>query len=417
MPDSNDPFELFGLDPDEPDGPTEPSDSGATRPWNDDVSPVTPEASDVQVTDDGDEDDGFVDLRRGSVRGGGRRWGLAVLGLLGVLLVVVGAGAWWVKGQIDPGSPGEEVAVTIPAGSSTSDIATLLADKRVITNASVFQWYVRVKGGDPFQAGDYRGLRVNSSMGDVVDVLKAGPAPPESVTFLLREGLWVAEARAAILEAFPGMDPAALDAALANTHPAFQPEGSSNIEGFLFPATYEVAETDVGDPQRLVDQMVATFERIATEEGLGGAETTLQGVAGSRTITPYEALIVASLVESEAKVPADRPKIARVIYNRLAEGMTLGIDATVLYALQDRSDSLTNSDLRIDSPYNTRVNTGLPPTPINSPGQSSIDAALHPADGDWLYYVLTDEDGSHYFTNSYSDFQRAVKDAQDRGIF
>jgi UPF0755 protein len=135
------------------------------------------------------------------------------------------------------------------------------------------------------------------------------------------------------------------------------------------------------------------------------------------TITPYDALIVASLVEAEAKVPEDRPKIARVIYNRLAQGMTLGIDATVLYALQERGDTLTQSDLATDSPYNTRVNRGLPPTPINSPGQASLEAALAPADGDWLYYVLTDADGHHYFTNSFSDFQRAVDDARDRGVF
>jgi UPF0755 protein len=276
---------------------------------------------------------------------------------------------------------------------------------------------VKFTGGDPFQAGDYVGLRRHSSMGDVVDVLKGGPAPPQDVSFLVREGLWESETRQLILDTFPAIQPDALDAALASTHAALQPEGSDDLEGFLFPATYEVPEAQLNDAQALVGQMVAAFDRVAGQVGLADASTTLKGVAGGRTITPYEALVVASLVESEAKVPEDRPKIARVIYNRLAQGMSLGIDATVQYALGERKAELTQSDLKTDSPYNTRTRSGLPPTPINSPGQASIEAALHPADGDWLYYVLTDTEGHHYFTDSYSDFQRAVQDARDRGVF
>ncbi len=191
----------------------------------------------------------------------------------------------------------------------------------------MFEWYLRVKGGGPFQAGNYDGLRENSSMGDVKEVLEAGPVPPKPVSFLVREGLWLSETRKLILETFPTMDPAALDAALAATHPPIQPEGSTNLEGFLFPATYEVPEGAVGNAQALVDQMLAAFERASAETGLPDATNLLSGEVGKESITPYEALIVASLVESEAKVPEDRAKIARVIYNRLAQGMTLGIDA------------------------------------------------------------------------------------------
>ncbi len=411
-PEQPDPFEILGLDP-EPvppraAAPTSDPSVGGESGWAD--------ADGLDAVDEPDDGD-YVALPASAGRGGGRRWGLALLGLLVVMVLVVGAGAVWVRGQVDPGSPGEPVALTIPAGSTTSEIASLLADKGIITNATVFEWWLKFNGGGTFQAGDYDGLRLNSSMSEVKKVLDAGPVPPKPVSFLVREGLWESETRQLILDTFPGMDPAALDAALANTHPPLQPEGSSDLEGFLYPATYEVPQSQLSDPQALIDQMMVAFDRMSQATGLADATATLKGEAGKVTITPYEALIVASLIESEAKTPGDRAKIARVIYNRLAQGMTLGIDASVLYAIQDRSASLTESQLKTDSPYNTRVNAGLPPTPINSPGQAAVEAALNPADGNWLYYVLTDTEGNHYFTDSYSDFQRAVRDAQARGIF
>ncbi|MEX1217000.1 MAG: endolytic transglycosylase MltG [Acidimicrobiales bacterium] len=418
MPEQPDPFELFGLEPSTPATEGGPPSAPAGR------SPVANSAkptfnaetarSPLQVS--GGDDD-YVTLKGGGSGGRFTRWAL-LLGL-GIVLVafVVGAAGFWVKGKIDPGNPGEEVAFTVTKGATTSQIAVSLAQKNIVSSSTVFEWYVKWKGGDPFQAGDYEGLRVNSAMGDVIDVLKAGPPPPKTVSFLVREGLWLSEFRELTLEKFPTMDPAALDAALANTHPSLQPAGSTNIEGFLYPATYEIAQQDVGNAQKLIDQMVAAFGRVSQAEDLAQAPVKLKGVAGTKTITPYEALIVASLIESEAKIDEDRAKIARVIYNRLAIGDMLGIDASVLYALQQRKTNITNSDLRTDSPYNTRLKRGLPPTPINSPGQKSINAALNPAPGDWLFYVLTNKDGTHYFANNLTDFNRAVADAKARGVF
>lgn len=422
MTDLPDPFELFGLDADPAASSTPqpasvpPPPSSPSRASSDDVVPGVDAGRSSSPGGPGGTDGDYVALKGGG-GGGGRRWALLIGLPLLVLVLLVAAGGFWVKGRIDPGSPGEEVAFTIPRGATTSQIATSLAQKKIVTSATIFEWYVKWSGGDPFQAGDYEGLRTNMAMGDVVDVLKAGPPPPKTVKFTVREGLWESETRALILEKFPTMDPAALDAALDTTHPPLQPAGSTNLEGFLFPATYEIAQADVGNAQKLVDQMMAAFGRVSVAEGLPDASTKLKGVAGNRTITPYEALIVASLVESEAKVDEDRPKIARVIYNRLARGESLGIDASVLYAIGQRKANITDKDLRTDSPYNTRLKNGLPPTPINSPGQKSIDAALNPAPGDWLYYVLTDKDGHHYFTASSSDFNRAVADAKARGVF
>lgn len=425
MPEQPDPFELFGLEPSIPSATQSTSSSapGATEGGSSNQrvdAPTDAPAPPASAASNGDgRDEEFVAVKGGSGGSGGRigRWALLLGVPLLVIALVIAATGFWVKGKIDPGSPGEEVAFTIAKGATTSQIATSLAEKKIVSSATVFEWYVKWKGGDPFQAGDYEGLRVNSSMGDVVDILKAGPSPPKTVSFLVREGLWVSEFKKLVLEKFPTMDPAALDAALANTHPSLQPAGSNNLEGFLFPATYEVAQQDVGNAQKLIDQMMAAFDRVSQAQGLPDATAKLKGVAGTKAISPYEALIVASLVESEAKVDEDRPKIARVIYNRLARGETLGIDASVLYALQKRKANLTDSDLKTDSPFNTRLKKGLPPAPINSPGQASINAALNPAPGDWLFYVLTDKDGHHYFTNSLSDFNRAVADAKARGVF
>lgn len=395
MSDLPDPFELLGVDP-----PT--SDTSSTG-----SAPPPPPAG----------DDDFVWLDDGDGPRRRRRWPWVVLAVVALIVVLGASTAWWIDGKINPGGTGDAVAFTVAPGATTSQISSQMARQNIISSASIFDWYVKFNGGDPFQAGDYDGMRTNMAMGDALAVLRGGPAPPKVISFLVREGLWISETKKAILTKFPAMTPEALDAALRNTHPPLQPAGSTNLEGFLFPATYEVQQADAADAQKLVDQMLAAFDRVSQAEGLPDAAAKLKGVAGNRTITPYDALIVASLVESEAKVDEDRPKIARVIYNRLARGETLGIDASVLYALQERKATLLDKDLKVDSPYNTRLKAGLPPTPINSPGQKSIHAALNPEPGNWLYYVLTDKDGHHYFTNSASDFARAVADAKSRGVF
>jgi UPF0755 protein len=415
MPGQPDPFELFGLTEPSSDRSNDGPGRGAAGSDPADSSDVFPDGDRRPPSAAGTDE--YVTVGGAGGGGGFRRWSLVVgVPLLVLVLLVAGLGLW-VRGQIDPGSPGEEVAFSVPAGATTSQIAGLLADARIVSNATVFEWYVRWKGGDPFQAGSYEGLRTNMAMGAVIDVLAEGPPPPKPVFFLVREGLWIGEFVKLTLEKFPTMDPAALQKALTTTHPPLQPAGSNNLEGFLFPATYELSQSQVGDAQLLIDKMMDAFDRVAATTGLADATAKLAGVAGRRTITPYEALIVASLIEAEAKVDADRPKIARVIYNRLARGEILGIDATVLYALQQRKETITSSDLRTDSPYNTRLKNGLPPTPINSPGAESIEAALNPAPGDWMYYVLYQTDGTHYFARTAAEFERAKADAKARGVF
>lgn len=169
-----------------------------------------------------------------------------------------------------------------------------------------------------------------------------------------------------------------------------------SLEGFLFPATYQIgARTTVED---LRDAQVEAYQARAADIDYAYAR--------SRNLTPYDVLILASMIEREVQVPAERPLVASVMYNRLRRGMRLDIDATVQYALGEWKPELTASDLRIDSPYNTRRYSGLPPGPISNPGESSLRAAARPSATDFIYYVARgDGSGRHYFSSNDAEFQ------------
>ena len=175
------------------------------------------------------------------------------------------------------------------------------------------------------------------------------------------------------------------------------PRSTPNLEGFLFPATYELYAREPAS--RLVaEQLTAFEENFGTQQRRG---------ARALHIRPYQLLIVASMVEREALLSSDRPKVAAVIYNRLRLGMPLGIDSTIRYALNDYMKPLTEAQLQIDSPYNTRTHRGMPPTPISNPGLAAIDAAAHPAHVPYLYYVNgADGCGELVFSTSYAQFER-----------
>jgi hypothetical protein len=175
------------------------------------------------------------------------------------------------------------------------------------------------------------------------------------------------------------------------------PRGTPSLEGFLFPATYDLYST--ASAKHLLDEQLLAFR-----ENFGAVEIHRAQALG---VTPYGLLTVASLIEREAEVERDRPLIAAVIYNRLRLNMPLGIDASIRYALDDFSEPLTEAQLRTPSPYNTRLHTGLPPTPIGNPGLASIHAAAHPAHVSYLYYVAgADGCGEHVFSNTFAEFER-----------
>ena len=169
----------------------------------------------------------------------------------------------------------------------------------------------------------------------------------------------------------------------------------SSIEGFLFPATYDF--TKLTSSARLVRDQLRTFRNRWRKVNLSYAK--------SKNLTPYDVLIIASMIEKEAVAPKERPLIAAVIYNRLRQGYPLGIDATIRYGRDvPGTEPLKQSDLESDNPYNTRNRLGLPPTPISNPGLASMKAAARPAAVDYLYFVRKPDDVHHFFTASESEF-------------
>lgn len=351
------------------------------------------------------EDEAAVEER---AAGGCGKVAAVAVAVLVVSLLALGAGALWVNGKVNPsGGQGEEIALTIPNGSTPQEIGELLAAEGVISDAQLWRWYLRVKGGGPFLAGDYT-FRRNSSMEEAIRVLEDGPALAAFSNITIPEGLTVDE----VAERVDGSD--SLDgerfaelAASGEHRSKYQPADVDLLEGLLFPDTYRLEDGE--DEEVLLTRMIGTLDGIATELGYDEAEARTGRSA-------YEVLIIASLIEAEAKVDEDRGKISRVIYNRLDEPMSLGIDATVYYALGRRGGSLNRTDLDTDSPYNTRKFPGLPPTPIAIPGRASLEAAINPEPGPWLYYVLADASGVHAFSEGYDEFLRNVAAAREKGL-
>ena len=356
-----------------------------------------------------EDDEEYVELRRESSRG--RRALTIVLAIFLVLAIAAGAGALWVQRQLDPpGPPGEARELVIPAGSTSDDIGKLLAEEGIISSDFVWGWYLRINGGGPFQAGRYE-LADNSAIAEVIDVLEEGPAPLEERSFTIPEGLLIGEIldRLADPEKGLGFDRAKLQELMDSGQIRWsgQPADQTSNEGILFPETYKV-QADA-DEEAVLKKLVGQLEAVMTELDVASAQERFN-------LTPYEVLVVASLIEEETKVDAERPKVARVIYNRLSQGIPLGIDATSRYeailAGRDRGDI----DFESDSPYNTRKIAGLPPTPIAAPGRASIEAALNPADGPWIFYVLEDAEGNHFFTDSNSEFLAAKERCRQAGL-
>jgi UPF0755 protein len=349
---------------------------------------------------------------------------LLAISTVGVL--VAGSVGWWYLQQINPsGDPEPAVNFTVEEGETVESLSVRLENEGFIKNAGVFRWYVERQGGLELTPGYYR-LRPYDHLGNIMQVLST---PPEqtytSVTF--PEGFTIERMAQRLSERMPRL--AMTDFITAATDGGIRsewlPEGVNSLEGLLFPDTYQVSNGET--PAQVVQRMVSLMERVGRQEDI-----VVKGY--EQALTAYQVLIVASMVEREAKIDADRPLIARVILNRLRIQMPLQIDAT-LYYQQDQT--LPFDQLKaIDTPYNTYLYTGLPPTPIANPGRASIQAVLNPAPNPpeggaecqalpeevrkdqcmWLYYVLADEDGGHAFAVTLEQHEQNVQKAREAGL-
>ena len=338
-------------------------------------------------------------------------------------VLLLGAGGLWVVHQLNPsGEPGVAVNFTVNEGDSLDSVASRLGKAGIVGNVTLFKWYARSRGGLSLLPG-YYSLKPNDSAGNIISALSTPPAQTfVKVTF--PEGYTIAQMGVRLAEKVTFMS--ADDFATAMTNGAvtssLAPEGVSSLEGLLFPDTYQVSGDD--NEQRVASRLSSMMERVARQENLESGAKVLG-------LTPYQVLIVASIVEREAKVPEDRAKIAQVIYNRLSKKMKLEVDATLLY---NADPAAAFSDLKaLDTPYNTYIRTGLPPTPIANPGRASIRAALAPAGlpkaddeacvglpkgtkCEYLYYVLADKDGRHVFATTYEQHLANVEKSKAAGV-
>jgi UPF0755 protein len=268
----------------------------------------------------------------------------------------------------------------------------------------VFEFWVSNHHPGTLQSGR-KVFRKNSSFQDAVKVLTKTINPVKVVSKItIPEGFTQAQIVERIGRQLPGTSPEQVQAIIdsGKIRSSLSPPGQNSLEGLLYPATYDITEGET--PEKLLTEMVSTFDQTAAKVGVEQNVGNLTEIAG-RPITPYEAVTVASLIQSEAGSEAEMPKIATVIYNRLRQGIPLGIDATSKYEASLKGS--TTLDFESKSPYNTRRVPGLPPTPISSPGEPALQAALHPAAGPWTYYVL-EAPGKHFFTDSVSEFNAAV---------
>ncbi|MEX5719257.1 endolytic transglycosylase MltG [Geodermatophilus maliterrae] len=363
-----------------------------------------------------DHDDDHHDGSGRGTRSGRRRRSplanlLALVVLAGVIAGVVFGGRALI-GLVNPaaedyaGAGTGTVEVRVGGGDTLSDIARTLVDQGVIASADPF---VDAAEADPDSMGIQPGvysLRAQMSGQAALDLL-LDPASRLVSRVTVPEGFTVAATLQRVAEA-TGLPIEEVQAAAADTASLGLPAyANGRLEGFLFPATYDVEPDDTAT--EVLRGMVGRFTEVATD-------LQLEQRAAASGRSAYDVLVVASMIQSETRLDEERADVAQVVYNRLTQGIPLGIDATLAYGLQKNGNELTVTDLQTDSPYNTRTRAGLPPTPVSSPGEASLEAALAPTAGDLLYYVLESEDGRHFFTSDYAEFQAARQRCADAGL-
>jgi uncharacterized YceG family protein len=330
-----------------------------------------------------------------------RRRGRFLLPFLVALVVVVAVAAWFLNSLYQPGKGdgSGRVAVAIPRGGSLGVIADRLGSAGIVDKPFFFKLRVRMAGhASDLKPGSYV-LQKDMPYGDVVDRLAAGP-PRNVINVTIPEGR--ARGEVAPLVRRAGVKGSYTRATERSGHLNPRRYGAprgADLEGFLFPATYELKRG--ATVRALVAKQLEAFKENFAKVGMSYAKR--------RNLTQFDVVTIASMVEREASLDRERPLIAAVIYNRLKQGMPLGIDATIRFATRNWTRPLRVSELHIASGYNTRTHQGLPPGPIGNPGLASLEAAAHPARVNYLFYVVKPcGDGAHAFSSTDAQFQKDV---------
>ena len=333
--------------------------------------------------------------------------GLAKGLIILVVALIVGAGMFFAMSRImNPTAEemelsGTTVSVTIPDGAGTETIANILKEHDLINSVFGFKLTSKMEGFDgTYKQGTYN-IDTGMTKRQIMELLQSGKVATD-LKFMVPEGYTVKQIAAKAEEEGICTAEEFLNEVNNGTFDydflEGLPERQYRLEGYLFPDTYFLAEnTSVHD---LIDAMLKRFDQMYSEE--------YQNAVKSSGKTLDEIVILASMVEKEIKLPEERAKAAGVMYNRLREGITLGIDATVLYAVGKTSGDITQADLNVDSPYNTRKNYGLPLGPIANPGEASFKAALYPEEHKYLYYVVEAiGKDNHIYCETYNEFLNA----------
>lgn len=331
--------------------------------------------------------------------------------ILYILLFFIVAVAWYVKFNVmDNNKPvstkenGVNILIEIPEGSGTKKIATILKENGVIRSTYSFTNYAKNNGIDTkLRPGEFE---LNSSMTfeEITVVLTSGGKQKEGIKFTIPEGYEIKQI-ADTLETI-GLDQydKSKFLELVNNAENYKSdyeflEDAKTLEGFLYPETYEILKESTEDD--IIRKILNAFKNVYLMD--------IKNALNDKKLN--DIMVMASIVEREAKVDEERDIVAAVFYNRIEKGIKLESCATVQYALGERKERLFDSDLAIDSPYNTYKIKGLPPAPIASPGRLSIIAALHPKDVSYLYFVVNPDGkpGTHNFATTYEEFLKYKK--------
>lgn len=322
-----------------------------------------------------------------------------LIAVICVAVIIVAGAVFYITGlgKALDSNDNQTVSVIISSGSSTGQIGQILEEEGIISSADKFKIWSRIKGYDSqYKAGTYT-LSPSMDFQEIADIIVSGKVT--TVNFTIPEGYTIYQTASAIAAKGLGDYDTLVSLIEAGDYEYdFLKDAQNNknkLEGYLFPNTYTVDEGM--NEEQIIKVMLDQFEKQPYK---------VYAESGS-SYSLNDIITVASIIERECKVDEERPLVASVIYNRLAKGMPLQMCSTVQYVLGKQKEVLTYADTRIESPYNTYTNTGLPPGPICSPGLAAIKAALNPADTDYLYFVLSEKlDGTSNFSSDYAQFEK-----------